>query len=42
MLQSYNNYMLQSMFDVNPYYYQMIRSAPDHKEEKEFSVVVFY
>ena len=30
------------MSDVNPYYYQIIGNALDHKEAKEFSVVIFY
>ena len=34
-------YLLHFMFDVNPYYYQKISSALDHKGGNEFSVVLF-
>ena len=30
------------MFDVNPYYYQILSSALDYKIGNEFSVVLFY
>ena len=30
------------MTDVNPYYYQIVRRAPDRKEKNEFSVVLSF
>ena len=42
MFQSYDIHTLHFVFDVNPYYYQKIYSAIDHKEGNEFSVVLFY
>ena len=41
MLQGYDNYTLHFRSDENPYCYQIIRSALDHKEGNEFSVVLF-
>ena len=40
MLQSYDIYTLHFMFDVNPYYYQILRSGLDQKGGKELSVVL--
>ena len=42
MLQSYDIYRLHFMFDVNPYYYQKIGSALDHKGANEFSLVLIF
>ena len=42
MLQSCNIYTLHFMFDVNPYYYQILSSALDHEGGNEFSEVLFY
>ena len=42
MLQSYDAYTLNFMSDVNPYSYQIISSALDHKGGSKFSVVVLY
>ena len=40
-LQGDTFYTLHLMCDVNPYYYQIIRSALDHKKENEYSVMCF-
>ena len=42
MLQIYNICKLHFVFDVNPYFYQMMESANDHKEETDFRVVLFH
>ena len=41
ILQSYDIYKLYFMSDVYPYFYQLTRSALDHEEGNEFSVVLF-
>ena len=40
MLQSYSIYTLKFVFDVNPYFYQLLSSALDHKGGNELSVLL--
>ena len=35
-------YDIYTLYSVNPYHYQIVRSELDHKEGNEFSVVLFH